>query len=232
MVPERDVDCGALYGDSRDELLAFLGSLSADELVTTVPATPLWNVHDVLAHLVGITADLNNLNFGTSGDEAWTASQVELRRAFDLDELAAEWSREAPMFEEGLRLLGYRYGSHYLGDLLQHYGDVTHALGRPAPTGQPRLAVALDFYLTSFEEALEANASGSVDVTVGDERWTVGVGDNVATIAASPYELFRTLGGRRSIDQIRALDWHGDVDKVLPVISRYPLPERAIIELV
>ena len=231
MVPERDVDCGAMYEQSRQELLALVRSLTAEQLATAVPATPLWTVRDVLSHLVGINADLNHQNFGTRGDEEWTAAQVEQRRPLDLETVASEWDREAPKFEEGLGLLGYRFGSHYVGDLLQHYGDVTHALGRPAPTEQPRLSVALDFYLTSFEEALEAGDLGSVDVTAGGEHWILGAGAHVASVSAPTYEIFRTLGGRRSAEQIRALDWHGDLDAVLPVISRYPLPERAIVEL-
>ena len=231
MVPERDVDCGALYEDARQELLALLRSLSAEELATTVPATPEWSIRDVLSHLVGINHDLNRLTFGTRGDEAWTAVHVDTRRGRELEEVATEWDAESPKFEQGLRELGYEVGSHFVGDLLQHFGDVLHALGRPRPADDVTLAVALDFYLMSFDTALEEETVGRVDVTVGDEGWTLGSGDRVAAVSTERYELFRTLGGRRSAEQIRALDWQGDVEKVLPVISRYPLPERAIVEV-
>jgi len=231
MVPERDVDCGAIYEDTRLEFLALLRSLTPEQLATAVPATPLWTVRDVLSHVVGINVDLRTLNFSAADPESWTAAQVESRRDRGLEDVAREWDREAPIFEQGLRDFGYELGSHFVGDLLQHYCDVTHALERPRPSDEQRLAVALDFYLTSFEEDLEQEKIGSVEVTVADEHWTAGSGNTVAAISAPRYEMFRTLGGRRSEEQIRGLDWRGDVDAVMPVISRYPLPEQPIIEL-
>lgn len=49
---------------------------------------------------------------------AGTASQVQSRRNDTVADLADEWDREAPTFEEGLRVLGYKIGSHYVADLL------------------------------------------------------------------------------------------------------------------
>ena len=231
MVPERDVDCGAIYEDLRQELITLFRSLSDDELATTVPATPDWSVRDVLSHVVGINHDLNRLIFGTRGDESWTVIHVETRRGRDLEEVITEWDSEAPKFEQGLRELGYEVGSHFVGDLLQHFADVLHALGRPHPANDLRLAVALDFYLMSFEETLNEATSATVEIAVGDEKWVLGSGPIVAALSASRYDAFRALGGRRSAEQIRALDWQGDVDAVLPVISRYPLPEQPIVEI-
>jgi uncharacterized protein (TIGR03083 family) len=229
MVPARDVDCGDIYERARLELVELLRSASDEELTLVVPATPAWSVHDVLAHVVGITADLNAGNFGTDGD-AWTAEQVRLRANDTIDDLAAEWDREAPTFEHGLRLFGYEIGSHYVGDLLQHSGDIRHALGRARLADDDTLAVALDFYLDSFEQALNTAGIGAVEMTVGPERWMLGAGPVVASVEAARYELFRCLGGRRSVGQIRAMPWHGDLDAILPVVSRYPLPAEPITE--
>src|SRR5207344_433724 len=80
MVPERDVDCGELYALERRKLVDLARGLDAAELATTVPATPAWSVHDVVSHLVGITADLNALEFGDGSDaDAWTRAQVDAR---------------------------------------------------------------------------------------------------------------------------------------------------------
>jgi hypothetical protein len=38
------------------------------------------------------------------------------------------------------------------------------------------------------------------------------------------------VGGRRSEDQIRAMDWNGDVDPIIGVLSRYPLPTSDLVE--
>jgi uncharacterized protein (TIGR03083 family) len=227
-IPERNVDCGEVYERERAKLIELMQSLGAQELAVTVPATPEWSVRDVLAHLGGITADLNALDFGTGDPDAWTAAQVSARRDTSIADVAREWDREAPQFEDGLRLLGYEIGSHYVGDLLQHVGDVRHALGLPPVPDDEPLAVALDFYLISFDETLRSEDLGAVEVSVGPEGWTLGAGPRVASVTADRYELFRCLGGRRTEAQIRAMSWNGDVDAIVPHVSRYPLPVEPI----
>lgn len=230
MVPERAVDPAELYETERVAFVAMLRERSPGDLATRVPATPAWSVHDVLAHLVGITADLNAQRFGAGGGDEWTAAQIEARRDATLDDLADEWDREAPTFEGGLRLFGYAFGAHYVGDLLQHLIDVDVALGRPPVRDDEVLAVALDFYLQSFEEVLDEAGAGAVSVTVGDERWRLGSGEVVASVRASRFDLFRALGGRRTIDEIRALDWTGGGDAILGLVSRYPTPGTSLGE--
>jgi hypothetical protein len=179
-------------------------------------------VHDVVAHLVGITADLNALRFDVVDAEAWTARQVAERRTATVRQLAVEWEAEADRFEEGLRLLGYELGSHYVGDLLQHSQDVREALGRDRLDDDLSLVVALDFYVDHFSQSLVAGGAGAVVVDVGDESWTAGAGEVVAGVTGGRFELLRAFGGRRSEAEIRASGWTGDVDRVLPFVSAYP----------
>jgi hypothetical protein len=180
--------------------------------------------------ILGIAADLNARNFGDGDADQWTAAQVQSRRHDTVADLADEWDREAPTFELGLRVLGYEIGSHYVADLLQHAGDVRHALRLSRLADDDALAVALDFYLITFEEALEHAGLGAVEISVGPEHWILGTGETIASVTADRYEAFRSLGGRRSEAQVRALPWRGDLDMILPVVSRYPLPEAPIIE--
>jgi uncharacterized protein (TIGR03083 family) len=231
MVPERDVDCGELYGIERQRFVELQRACDDEALATKVPATPRWTVHDVFSHVVGITVDLNAGNFGDLSDpDAWTAAQVDVRRDRSVEQLSAEWAAAAPQFEDGLRLLGYEIGSHYVGDLLQHAADVRHALGLPRPDDDLSLAVGLDFYLISFDETLTAAGCGAVEITVAPETWTLGGGAPIASITGDRFELFRSLGGRRSASQIRALAWRGDADAVVPLLSRYPLPANDLAE--
>jgi uncharacterized protein (TIGR03083 family) len=221
VIAEHTADCGALYRDQRRALLELVGSLAPEELGTVVPATPAWTVRDVVGHLVGITADLNAQRFDVIDAEAWTARQVEERRATGLSELAAEWEAEAERFEDGLRLLGYELGSHYVGDLLQHSQDVREAVGRNPVDDDLALAVALDFYVDHFSQAVVGGGAGAVVVRGGDESWTAGTGEVVATVTAGRFELLRAFGGRRTEAEVRALGWTGDVDRVLPFVSAY-----------
>jgi hypothetical protein len=93
------------------------------------------------------------------------------------------------------------------------------------------LAVALDFYLASFEETLEGADVGAVELhTPDDEHWTLGRGAVIAAVRAPRWDLFRSLGGRRTRTEIAALDWDGDADAVVDLVSRYPLPEVSLHE--
>ena len=147
-----------------------------------------------------------------------------------MDKMATEWDAEAPVFEDGLRAFGYEMGSHFLGDLLQHFSDVRHPLGLLRVPDDKTLLVALDFYLDSFHETLVTAGVGSVQVRPSGDEWTLGTGEIVASWVADRYEVFRSLGGRRDEAQIRAYEWTGDVDAIVPLVSRYGMPRQGIVE--
>jgi uncharacterized protein (TIGR03083 family) len=230
VVPEREVDPASLYERERVAFLRLFRGLTPEQLAATVPATPAWSVGDVLAHLVGITADLNAQRFGDGRGDEWTAAQIGARRGHSIEELAAEWDHEAAQFETGLQLFGYGLAAHYLGDLLQHVSDVRSALGESPVRNDEALAVALDFYLESFEDTLDAAEIGAVGVRCGHERWRLGPGELIASVAAPRFELFRALGGRRTLNEIRELAWTGDSEAVVGYVSRYPAPARTLGE--
>lgn len=232
MLIEREIDCGALYGRTRQALLDLVRAVPPAERTTTmVPASPAWSVQDVVAHVVGITADLRAGTFGPMAQDEWTARQVETRRGRSLDALADEWADEAPGFEDGLRLFGYEMGAHFVGDLVQHLSDVRHALDLPRlPDEDDAVVVALDFYLGSFDEGLLEAGVGQVQVSASGDTWRVGAGSEVATWTAGRFELLRSLGGRRAERQLRAQDWTGAVDAIVPLVSRYGTPAEGIVE--
>ena len=230
LIIERDADCGGLYQSKRRELLKLVRSLSSEQLCAPVPATAAWSVRDVVSHLVGIAADLNAGRFGPNDGDAWTANQVATRQASSIEDLADEWELEALQFEEGLRLLGYGIGSHYLGDLLQHASDIRSTIHAERIADDLGLAVALDFYLDSLHESLTVAGSGSVVMEVEGEEFVLGPGNPHARLVADRFEVFRCLGGRRSEGQIRALHWQGDVDRFVPLLGRYPLPHTDIVD--
>jgi uncharacterized protein (TIGR03083 family) len=230
VVAEREVDPASLYERERVAFLGLFRVLTPEQLATPVPATPAWSVRDVLAHVVGITADLNAQRFGDGSGDEWTAAQIDARRDKSIEELTAEWDHETAQFETGLRVFGYGLGAHYLGDLLQHVSDVRSALGESPVRDDQALAVALDFYLDSFEDTLDAEEIGAVDVRCGHERWRLGSGEIIASVAAPRFELFRALGGRRTLNEIRGLAWTGDSEAIVGYVSRYPAPTSTLGE--
>ena len=206
VIMEREVDCGLVYQRVRRRLMAMLRSLDRHRLGTVVPATPAWSVRDAVAHVVGIAGDLNAQRFDVTDADAWTARQVRERRHATLDDLDVEWEHEAATFEEGLRVLGYEVGSHFVGDLFQHACDIHHALGLARIEDDEALVVGLDFYLDSCHGSLVAQDAGALGVQATEspeDRWTLGTGRELATLEAPRYELFRAFGGRRSESQLR-----------------------------
>lgn len=232
MISEHDADATAHYRSTRRDLLDLLARQPADHLDLPVPACPDWRVRDVVAHLVGIAADLNAGRIPGPDDDgdAWTARQVEARAGATLAELAEEWERESGPFEAGLDLFGYAMGSHFLGDLLQHASDIRAALDLERVADDLTLDIAFDFYADAAHESLVADADGAVTMVLGQERLTIGPDVAVAELTTDRFEAFRLLGGRRSEAQIRALPWTGDVDRVVRRLSRYPLPVTDLVD--
>ena len=204
-----------------------------------VPAAPEWRVRDVLAHVVGLTVDLNAQRFPDIedvGGAAWARRQVADRRETAIDDILAEWSREAPIFEEGLRLFGYEEGSHFVADLHAHHQDVRGAVGLPPDDDALTVAVALDHYLGFLDQMLAAAGWGTLEVVAGEEQRTLGgAGPHHARMAGSAFEVLRCCSARRSARQIRSLALQGDGEALLSLlqagfIGGYALPEADLAE--
>ena len=59
---------------------------------------------------------------------------------------------------------------------------------------------------------------------------TLGEGDPAATVRASDFEALRAMGGRRNADQMRALDWTGDAEPYVALMSSYGSREEPLVE--
>ena len=91
------------------------------------------------------------------------------------------------------------------------------------------------FKAISIAMALEAALDGVVrqrglpalEVVLPDERVLVGEGPAAASVTLDRFEWMRAFGGRRSVDQIRALAWTGDPAPYLAVFEASPLSPPA-----
>lgn len=90
------IDLGQAYQQARLRICALVDNEDAGLMV---PATPEWRVHDVVAHLVGITEDALSGNMDGVTTDAWTAAQVERGRSKSVAELIEMWSSNAPLVE-------------------------------------------------------------------------------------------------------------------------------------
>ena len=234
------LDPGGVYDSTRQRFQQTIRSLDHRRLQVFVPAAPQWRVRDVLAHVVGLAADLNAQRFPAADDPggaAWGAAQVAARRDLPIDQLLAEWAREAPTFVDGLRLFGYEEGSHFVADLHAHHQDVRGALGLARDDDPLAVAVSLDHYLGYLHRMLCDAAWGVLAVHAGAEVRVLGTeaGAQRAQVAGDAFDVLRAFSARRSAAQIRRLRWRGDADALVALLEAgysggYSIPRGDVIE--
>jgi uncharacterized protein (TIGR03083 family) len=244
------IDLAAAYEETRDDLLGVVRSLPEDRLATNVPATPDWDVRDVVAHLTGVASIVANggappeLNLlegvrnpvqGKMRDDMNDA-EMDRRRGRPLDELVAEWdrltTRLAPMVrgEEAFPQEHPFLGHVIVTDIAVHAQDVRNALGRPGGRESAGVGVALVSYAVGVGFTLDQKGIPALRIRYGEKERIVGSGDPAATWGGERYEVCRALSGRRSIAQIRAMSWEGDPEPYLPVIPAYGGRDDDLVE--
>lgn len=216
-VPESDI-----YRRSREATSALYESLGAERLGVVVAETPAWTVRDVLGHLVGGAEDhLTGNDEGAPGPE-WTAAHVARFSDRPVDELLGLWSEIGPRLETRIAD-DPRAWTFVVHDVWTHEHDIRSAVGS---TRRSDDVEALEFAagaVWAFERKCMKADLRVPTVVAGDHVPLVGSGRPVVRFA-DLHELGRTLFGRRSEAQVRALDWSGDPDPYVPLISFFPFP--------
>lgn len=195
-----------LYRQARSRVCDLVGSMSEQQLAKPLPATPSWSGRDLVAHLVGVAADVASGNIAGMTTEPWTAAQVERRKGRDLDDLLAEWDEVGPQAE--LAVAERRVTLPPVHDVTVHETDLREAHDLPrAP--QDSVPPLLNSVLTVVARN-NADQPGGLLLTSGDQQWRIGTGEPQASVELDPYELYRGLFSRRSRRQLRAWPWRGD----------------------
>jgi len=222
------VHAADLYTETRGRVVATVAELDPS---LPVPACPGWSAREVVAHLVGLASDVVTGRVAGYAGQEWTEAQVRDRADRSMGELIAEWEELMPAFLGINRDLA---GSslpemieHVIGplpktsfeaafhvDLLHHEHDLLGAVGTPREEHLPADLAAMRAQLTNVR--LQFAMAGLptlrlVGVDAG-RTWDVGRGEPVASVAGTVIDFLRAFGGRRTLDQIRELDWRGDVE--------------------
>lgn len=186
-------DWGELYREHVAAVSALARELSDDELAMTVPGTPAWTVHDVIAHLAGVAADGVTGRMDGAPTPEWTARHVGERAGLPVVDLAAELESHQDAIAAAT-VDNPRPG--VVWDIAVHHADLHEALGKGAPPERFWLPVV---------EAVAPMRLGEVPVSVTAGDTTYGAGDpGTGAAEVTPYELFRALFSRRSRGQMAA----------------------------
>jgi uncharacterized protein (TIGR03083 family) len=200
---------------------------------TVVPAAPEWTVHDVVAHLGGITADIVAGNIDGAGTDEWAAAQVAAREHREIVDLLDEWDECAGPVEAMVDSLGAA-GGQLLGDAVTHEHDLRGALGCPGERGSDALAIGFDWLAKRVGTTWRAAGLGALTVEHEAGATTCGRGTTAATVRVTRFEFTRAATGRRSLDQIEAYEWAngraGEARPDLLVVTPFTPRLAALVE--
>jgi len=236
------VDLAAAYEDTHRHLRDLVAGLAPQDLGRTVPASPDWTVKDVVAHVTGVAGDLVRGRIPEGLDltaalsdpqhatrrEVLTAEQVASRKDASLQDVLAEWNghveRLLPMlrgerpFPDGSPMFA---DAILVTDLSVHAQDVRNAVGAPGDRDSVGAGVTLASYGAALRLRLAMAGLPALLLRYGGRERLIGQGEPGAVLCGDRYEILRALSGRRSTDQIRAMDWTGDPEPYLPLIPPY-----------
>lgn len=201
-------DPSSAYRALRERVSALVAEASKEQLQATAPATPEWRVHDVIAHMVGVPADVLAGRMEGVTTDAWTAAQVEARRDRPTGALIDEWTANAATFEPMLPDFGVMAGQAVL-DACTHEHDVRDALSRPGARDTDAVHIGSGWLGDRIGEFNAAAGHGPVRIETDLWSETYGDGEPVATLRVSAFELMRGSTGRRSRRQLDTWDWTG-----------------------
>ncbi len=203
------IDLGEMYKASR---LRVTDLASDDVAHVPVPATPLWNVHDVVAHITGVVTDAMSGNTEAAATDPWTAAQVERGRGRTITEMIDEWSANAPMIEGFLSSPEGDSAFRAVLDIHTHEADLLQALGKPVVLPDEFLNWGATVLMDGFRAAVAEQGLPSVHVQ------------------ASSFEVFRGRLGRRSVDEVCGYAWSADPAPYLDAWFVFGTAQRSLGE--
>jgi uncharacterized protein (TIGR03083 family) len=183
-------------------------NLVDDEVANVeVPTCPGWSVKDVIAHLVGFFTAYREGDPKEAFSQGWADAQVTNRKGRSLGDCLTEWSEllndPGDLFESHLALVA-------VSDVLAHEQDLRTALNRPGARDDENIVPAVEMGLSFVDKKVQAEKLPALRIVTEEIDRSMGQGQPSAQLRTTTFDLFRTLHGRRTVDQVRAMDWNGD----------------------
>ena len=219
------------YAAAHDRIVHLVGHLDAASAQRAVPGTPLWTVHDLLAHLAAIPSEIASGRAKGIPTPEQTQQQVDARRGRSVPELLDEWAAGLPPIVEAAR--AGLIPAPLAIDAIPHEQDLRGALRVGRLENDSALRYAVTGYCLGLRRKLERDGLAALrlfdparglDVTAGE-------GEAAASVCAPEFELFRALAGRRSRGQVAAYDWAGDAERYLDAFCVFgPLSALDVVD--
>ncbi len=212
-----------------ERVRALVAEADPEALEARVPACPGWTGRELLAHMVGLGADVVGGDEPDDHNEAWTQAQVDARADRSPAELLDEWSATAPRLVEWMRA----HGTRPLNDVIIHEQDLRGALGRPG--GRDGRGSAMVRQVMAGRIGAKVEDLPPLALVATDEDWSWcsrgPLEDAAVRLEASGFDLARALVSRRTPKQLASWTVIGDVSAYLAAFAHLgppptgPLPE-------
>jgi len=225
-------DLGAAYRGLRLRVIDLLRDLGPEAAATRSHACPDWTVKDLVAHLSGECQDILDGNLDGVGTDPWTAAQVARLADQDVHALLADWEERGPGIDVIMPFFPGDAAAQLLFDVSTHEQDIRGTIDRPGARDASSVMLGIGFLVRTIDAGVRANGWPSLEVEAGGHHWVMGDPPTTTRLATDPFTFMRSFGGRRSLDQIRALDWTGDPEPYLSVFASSPVRPRqsALVE--
>ena len=232
---------GQIYRMNQERIVEMLDGTDTS---TTVPACPDWSVADVVRHLTGLAGDVVGGNVEGYGSDAWTDAQIVAREEVEYEDVVAEWNRHvdelATILDDVdaselpamiMAAVGLQPRTTFpvviLGDLLHHEFDLRNAIGNREDRDRPDVIGAGVGHAKALRSLFKFMGLPTLRIMVDGNEINVGRDAPEATVHMSAFEAFRSIGGRRTLEQMNAYDWEGPADTFLPHLVLPPLKAAA-----
>ena len=217
-------DAWALYCGLRDEVIDLACSLSESQLDQAVPLTPGWTNAEVVAHVCGLTVDVNaGVREGLGTDER-TSKQVADRAGHAVADVCDEWVSNCEALAAVIAaepVMGLRLSA----DLVVHLHDMQHGLGAAIDRSSAGSISGGNTYATRTPDRLVemADVALTIELTDGQSyRPSVDTaGSRPLTLRTTSYDFLRSVTGRRSRAEVASLGWSDDPGNLLDTFSPY-----------
>ena len=216
-----------LYRQTRSSFTAFV-SARANSWDATVPATPGWTVHDVVAHVTGVAQDVACGEVPEAGPTPeWTAAHVARGRDIATADLLSAWAQASPAVEA---LLDRQPIWPVVLDAGSHELDVRAALADTGARHSALVVVGSKVLLHGLRVPAPLVVRTEHAVVRSGPAVDAAPGGPPVTLTTTAFEAFRWRLGRRSRRQLAAMDWDGDPTPFLDRLCVFGPAEDDLVE--
>jgi len=196
------------YGELRRRTIEMLRGLPDNLVETRVPHCPAWTVQETVCHIVGVPEDVLSGNMDGVTTEKWTQAQVDRHAGDSLEKLLDIWESIGDTIDSLIPQFPEPINSQFVFDSNSHEQDIRYAIGAPGARDALSVHVSANWVRNFLARHPHPQASEIMAANVSD------------------FDLFRSMGGRRSLAQVRAC---GLNDKVVDeIVAGMPVSIPAV----